>query len=222
MDFTVYKKRYGAEYLGITEFITPSTPKVLDLILNNQLPDGVDPVWFWWDWCCRHITYPPFQHELQSDFHQQMKFFKGWSLMITPLKKSTNHDDFWQFPFETLDPPCYGDCKDKSFALMSILLNYMPSGSVQCVVGRLFGAGHAWVDVVKDGRFYVLDSTLPKACDCGAYGFEEKEPYEPLIKFDNQGVIDVNEGYTLYLNEPEADDYARKYPELLALYKSMM
>lgn len=222
MELPVFKKRYGNEYLGLTEFITPHNPKVCDVLRDEIIiSSDVDAVWALWDWCCRNIIYPP-TGSGHEDYHKQEKFLANWPVAFTSLKRSVNDYDFWQFPFETLDPPRYGDCEDRSSVLASFLLNILPRGSVFAVIGRIFGLGHAWVEIKEGGKYYIIDPTLPKACDCGLYGQESVSPYEPLIRFDDLDVYEAFPGYEYYLNistEAAKINYKSKYDMLLEYYK---
>ncbi len=225
MELPVYKKRYGDEVVGLTEFITPQTPKVWDVLRNEIIvPDDENVVWYIWNWCCTQIKYPPFMtgHE---DYHKQQKFLTEWPIAVATLKRSVNEHDFWQFPFETLDPPRYGDCDDKSFTFTSLVLNFLEHGSVFCCIGRIFGLGHCWVEFKEGDDYYILDPVLPHACSAGLYCQPSAAPYEVLIRFDDLTVYDTLPGYEFYLNIPVSSakvDYKSKYDMLIDYYKGRL
>jgi len=204
MNFVVYGKRFGQEEVGLGEFITPNTPSVIEIVAEIMALNPPDPIFAIWDWCCRNVKYPPIPPGKNIDkleYTTRTRFLTG-GLLSRPLLKDVNEIDFWQFPFETLAKPRYGDCDDVGFLLCSMLLRVMPRGDIRCVVGTYNGFGHCWVSIYKDGQWYILDPTLPQACDCGIYGTPEGEPYVSLIKFDDQTAEEIEEGYERFMNAP--------------------
>jgi len=201
MNFVVYGKRFGREEVGLGEFITPNTPAVIEVVENILATNPPDLILAMWDWCCKNIKYPPTKNIDKLEYTTRTRFLTG-TLASQPLLKDVNDVDFWQFPFETLALPRYGDCEDISFVLCSMLLRVMPRGDIRCVVGTLYGWGHCWVSIFKDGQWYIIDPTLPKADDGGIYSTPEGEPYTALIKFDDQTAEEIEEGYEQFMNAP--------------------
>lgn len=200
-DFTVYNKRYGKEIVGLWEFITPLNPavKVVAASIKSSNPDNT--IWAAWDWVCRNVEYPPRADNANFEITSRSRFICGFPLSHT-CDKVTNNTDFWQFPFETLAIPRYGDCDDKAFALTSILIYLGCRGTIACCVGTYLDSGHAWVDIKNpaDNKWYVLETTASCANQSGLYSVLDQEPYESLIKFDDEWADEIQPGYEKYLS----------------------
>lgn len=70
--------------------------------------------------------------------------------------------EYWAFPSETLQRKL-GDCEDTSFLLASLLLaSRIPNRNVRVVLGSYDYVGHAWVEVLTEGGWYILESTSDK------------------------------------------------------------
>jgi hypothetical protein len=199
MDYEVHNKRYGNEVLGLWEFVTPGTPLVIKVV--DEVARGADdPIWALWDWCCQNIQYPPRSDNSHFETTSRSRFMCGFPLSRT-CDKVTNSIDFWQFPFETLAIPRWGDCDDVAFALCSMLLHVMPRGTVRCALGTYQGEGHCWVVILNpaDNRWYVLEPTLNDAIGRGIYDTPDADPYNSLIKFDDDTADDKKPGYEQFL-----------------------
>lgn len=197
MQYIVYGKRFGGEHLDIREFITPSTPSVKEVL--KSIPQNGNVVWACWDWVCRNISYPPAPNRIQ-DYHEKISFLNGNPIVRMPLKRSVNVYDFWELPWEVLDPPRYGDCEGSAMLLVSMLRNHLSPGEVYCTIGTYEGSGHAWVTVVSGGSRYTLDTTKPQAAPGGALSIAEDDPYVPYIRFNDQCVEVEREGWQEFLN----------------------
>ncbi|MDD5547092.1 MAG: hypothetical protein PHO67_08080 [Candidatus Omnitrophica bacterium] len=210
MDYPVYGKRFGNEYLDIREFVTPFTPSVRD-VLAGISAEG-DRIWNCWDWVCHNIKYPPSCNDVQ-DFHEKVSFLRGCPIIRMPVKRSSKIDDFWELPWETLDPPRYGDCEGSATVLVSLLRNFMPENEVYCTVGTYTGWGHAWVSIVQGSSFFTLDTTIPEAKIEGVSAVAEGDPYVPYIRFNDKLVIEERDGWQDFCNFPR-----NKQAKMDALY----
>jgi len=101
---------------------------------------------------------------------------------VQNVKQTNDKKDFWQYPSETLEKG--GDCEDKVFLLLSMLIQ-AGINDAEGVKGRLLGGGHMWVEY--KGR--ILDPSKKTA---------KLEPiskcvgYVPLFKFNNQNLYYCN------------------------------
>ena len=199
MSYIVYGKRFGGEHLDIREFITPYTPSVQEALAQVAL--GNNQIWNIWDWVCANIKYPPICGGIQ-DYHEKISFLKGCPIIRAPVKRSTKVEDFWELPWEVLDPPCYGDCEGSSVVLVSMLRNILPASAVFCNVGMYKNFGHAWTTFSDGIEDYILDSTIPQARAVGDNSEAEADLYVPYIKFNDQIVTVERDGWQLFLNNP--------------------
>ena len=72
-------------------------------------------------------------------------------------KKQHGLLEYWSFPVETLESG-YGDCEDIAFTLASLLLALdIPSDSVRVTLGSKDGIGHAWVEVLLNNEWHILE-----------------------------------------------------------------
>lgn len=197
MRYIVYGKRFGGEHLDIREFITPNTPSVQEAVA--ELPKDGDPVWNCWDWVCKNIQYPPICAGAQ-DYHEKISFLRSNPILRTPVKHSRQLDDFWELPWEVLDPPRYGDCEGSSVVLVSMLRNFLSTKDVYCAVGTYQGHGHAWVTVNDVVKWYTLDTTISKAKPNRFSAVIEGSPYIPFIRFNDQDVVVERDGWQDFLN----------------------
>lgn len=199
MQYTVYNKRFGNEYLDIREFVTPFTPSVQDALAEINA-DG-DRTWNCWSWVCQNIKYPPSCNDIQ-DFHEKVSFLRGCPIIRMPVKRSSKIEDFWELPWETLDPPRYGDCEGSATVLVSMLRNFMAEDHVFCTVGTFTGWGHAWVSIIEGSSVFTLDTTIPDAKPDGIRSVAEGDPYVPYIRFNDKNVIVERDGWQEFINLP--------------------
>lgn len=90
------------------------------------------------------------------------------------LKQRSDKKEFWQYPEETIRKG--GDCEDKTFLLLSMLIQAGIDGA-QGVKGRCLGSGHMWVEY----NGYILD-TLKKQPKL--IPINKSLGYIPYFKFD--------------------------------------
>lgn len=84
------------------------------------------------------------------------------------------------------------NCVGKSVLLASILRNYYGPQDVYVVIGEFLyngAGGHAWVNLKKDGVWYVLESTIPPGTDPWKSASDLSEIYIPDAWFNDQGII---------------------------------
>lgn len=93
------------------------------------------------------------------------------------IKQINDKREFWQYPKETIEKG--GDCEDKTFLLLSMLIQARVSGA-QGVKGRFFGQGHMWVEYNR----YILDPSRKT----GLIPIEKSTGYTPYFKFDQNNV----------------------------------
>lgn len=96
---------------------------------------------------------------------------------IQHIKQINDKREFWQYPKETIEKG--GDCEDKTFLLLSMLIQAGVSGA-QGVKGRFFGQGHMWVEY----NGYILDPSRK----AGLIPIEKSTGYTPYFKFDQNNV----------------------------------
>ena len=197
VSYIVYGKRFGGEHLDIREFITPNTPSVQEALA--EVPDNGDRIWDCWDWVCRNVAYPPVCGGSQ-DYHEKISFLRGCPVVRVPVKRSQRVHDFWELPWEVLDPPRYGDCEGSSVVLVSMLRNILPPNQIYCSIGTHTGYGHAWVTVNVGSHWYTLDTTIKRAKPDGVNSVIEDDPYIPYLRFNDQEVIVERDGWQDFLN----------------------
>lgn len=100
------------------------------------------------------------------------------------LKQIRDSQDYWQYPRETIEKG--GDCEDKTFLLLSMLIK---SGitEAQGVKGRYLGQGHMWVEY----NGCILDSSRRNT---GLIPIEKSIGYVPHFKFDQNDIYFCNIG----------------------------
>lgn len=116
-----------------------------------------------------------------------VRFVKG-KLFING--KVSIQDDLWNMPSLTAKVKI-GNCANKAFLLTSLLRNFLPPEEVYCVLGNLYNGkpgGHAWVEVKKNGQFYVLESTQPESPIVPA---SDMDRYEEVHYFNDQDIFAV-------------------------------
>jgi len=199
MDYIVYGKRFGGEHLDIREFITPYTPSVQEAL--SEVPPGPNIIWQVWDWVCANIKYPPSCDGMQ-DYHEKISFLTGCPIIKRPVKHSVRTLDFWELPWEVLDPPRYGDCEGSSVVLVSMLRNFLDPQSIYCAIGTYEGKGHAWTMFSDGTEEYILDSTIPRARLVNEDSEKEAESYKCYLRFNDQIVIEERDGWQEFLNSP--------------------
>ena len=167
-------RRLNSEVYDLREWITPTDPKVVYYASRLYDPDRDQFILNCWEWVCHNYSY------------------------------RIERRDFWSFPIETLahyeeaqeagESPT-ADCEDTSYLLTSLLLAYTD--------GAYANAGwwgrelHAWTTVMRNGREYIFETTLPgqKAEQLLLTNpwipADEAPMYVPLYKFDHKEVMDL-------------------------------
>lgn len=100
------------------------------------------------------------------------------------LKQTNDKKDFWQYPKETLEGG--GDCEDKTFLLLSMLIQGGVTGA-QGVKGRFLGQGHMWVEC----NGYILD---PSRRNTDLIPIQKSIGYTPYFKFDQNNIYYCSTG----------------------------
>lgn len=95
---------------------------------------------------------------------------------VQQLKQINDKKEYWQYPRETILKG--GDCEDKTFLLLSMLMASGINGTVG-VKGRYLGQGHMWVEY----NDWILDPSLktPKLIPKG-----KSIGYTPFFKFNRK------------------------------------
>jgi hypothetical protein len=166
---------YPGEQHSIKEFVTPNQV----MVKETYEAIGAD-AWQCWNWVCRNIKYPAKRGRM-FDYHTLNAF--GMRL----LKSS---GEFFQLPYQSLLVGI-GDCADKSAVLASMLRNFMDAGSVYVSMGTFSGddgdIDHAWVTIMVDGDWYILETTLPTARDWKPVS--ELPEYTAVLHANDQNIM---------------------------------
>jgi len=176
----VVRRRFGLETRDLREFIEPHAYKVREYADKLKKPEKEATILSLWDFVCRSFDYA------YSDYHS----LRAFGRLFTPFTYSTT--DFWHFPSEMIafyedaqerGIRARGDCDDVTFLLTSLLLS--AGIRAYATLGYFKDYLHGWT-VLREG--YVLEPTLDRAGD-SPYSFKEKDPYKPLIRFDDKEVV---------------------------------
>lgn len=167
--------RFG-ECLEIREFVTPATLSVRELAaeLAASSPYEDDFILACWGWVAANIRYP------RSD-RRELRF-AGRRLVS---------QDYWSLPAEVLAPTQrVEDCDGASFALASLLRHRLGPAQVYVVLGELARGrpgdfGHAWVEVQRMGRWYLLEATLDRLPEPPWVQAEAAPEYQPALFFND-------------------------------------
>lgn len=100
------------------------------------------------------------------------------------LRQTMDREDYWQYPRETIEKG--GDCEDKTFLLLSMLIKSGVSDA-QGVKGHYLGQGHMWVEY----NGCILD---PSRRNTGLIPIDKSIGYAPYFKFDKDSVYYCNIG----------------------------
>lgn len=190
-DFIVCTGYPGEEH-SLKEFITPDQVMVQDL--REALSKKDDDMFAAWDWVCRKIRYPVNFLGQFTDVHETR-----WLGVRSALR---SNGEFFQLPYQTLVSRI-GDCFDKSALLGSLLAGWHPN--VQVAIGKVKGSqtiNHAWVLADRDGKTWLLETTLPKA-DAWVAAADLPE-YEPEVVFNRHFVRAIPDMDRLFCH-PTAD-----------------
>ena len=104
--------------------------------------------------------------------------FVSISIRYVSDKRQYGYGEYWAFPSETLRYRV-GDCEDTSFLLASLLLaSGIPDENVRVVLGRYNYVGHAWVEVLTNEGWYILESTSDRELTIGYNALKQREGYQ--------------------------------------------
>ena len=137
-----------SESTWLTDFITPGNPEVR--LKYERLTNGLYTQYDRIIACWQYVANIPYRETISGK--------------ITLNGRSFKENDIWLYPAETIKLAPAANCANKSFLLASLLLNELPSSSVHCVLGHvnIDGIGaHAWVEIYHEGKWYILETTLP-------------------------------------------------------------
>ena len=194
-NYLLVRKRYGNQLADVKEFIRPGE---LFYYQNGQVKNaltealalGVDcPIWCCWKWVTQNIQYPVGSPNV-NDYHHQDAFLgnRPFALSNSLPAESSTAFDFWEYPFELLEPPMIGDCEERAFLLCSMLRNSMAANDIWVAMGLWMTFPHAWVVVNGNGTKYVLETTLINIPG-DPWQIPEQYPYHPIIYFNDESVI---------------------------------
>jgi len=190
METVIVNKRFG-EWVDVRDFIRPNDPMVADVV-DARSDWTVESLW---DWVLENIRYPAGSF-FTLDYHSMVAFHRGIPLigwLLGARRYATV--DFWNFPGETLRDRM-GDCEDSAVLLVSMIRRAFPSLDPYVSVGYFCpdgcvggpGFGHVWVSLLENGRWRVLDTTLPARPELPVY--EEPEgPYRAIFRFSSESVL---------------------------------
>lgn len=192
----IVKKRFGAEWTDIREFVRPNDYMVAMLVDSK-------PTWTileMWEWVVKNIKYP-FGVFSGPDRHHYAAY--GWAGLpvLGPLlaSRKLKTSDYWSFPSETLRDGM-GDCEDSAFLLVSMLRRAGPSLPTYATIGFFQEFGHVWVSVWYQGQWLILDTTIEDIPPL--IPTEQTRPaYDPLFRFNEQDIIIVNPELSLLPKE---------------------
>lgn len=119
----------------LTEFVTPTTYAIDQLVLSLQGPTREETIWNCWDWVCRNIKY------------------------------KSERGDVWHTPSEAItmgksdcEEKAFTLCSLLRASGLSPDEVFVSLGTY----GR-FGDGHAWCTILDGGKYWCLEATLSAA-----------------------------------------------------------
>ncbi|MFA5991827.1 MAG: transglutaminase-like domain-containing protein [Candidatus Doudnabacteria bacterium] len=172
--------RFFGEGRWLTEFITPNNLDVTQLYnqITNGAFDRIERITRLRGWVTDKIKYKP--------------FISGTLRIENNVQ--TNRD-VWMDSALTIRTRV-GNCANKAFLLASLLRRELSDTEVFCVFGNLYNSpnsdqagGHAWVQVLYDDNFYILESTTKKVPPMVLA--ERATRYEAVHLFNDQRVYVV-------------------------------
>ena len=131
----------GYETFAVSDFIQPE----LVAGIAASLPENEDDfILAAWEMVGNEITYEPIASDIYflGDTVQCLKCYRATAALERRL----------------------GNCVAKSSLLASILANRIPDDRLMMVIGDLRNngtGGHAWLNVNRGGKWYLVESTLP-------------------------------------------------------------
>jgi hypothetical protein len=189
------RKRYGNQLQDIKGFIRPNE---LFYYQNGQIKNaltealalGADcSIWCCWKWVAQNIQYPVGSPEV-NDYHHQDAFPGNRPFALANLlpAESATAFDFWEYPFELLEPPMIGDCEERAFLLCSMLRNSLAAQDIWVAMGLWGTQPHAWVSLPREGTRYALETTL-LSIPSTPWQIPEQYPYHPIIYFNDESIL---------------------------------
>ena len=120
------------KFYDVNTFITPNEPSIA--VVATELQQG----------------------SIESNVVAALDYVHN-AVTYTSDKKQFGLSEYWTFPVETLENGA-GDCEDISFLLSSLLLALnLPSNTVRVSLGSKEGIGHAWVEVLLNDTWFILE-----------------------------------------------------------------
>ena len=189
--YYIIQKRFGEEWHDLREWLTPEAAKVVEYASKLYDADRDRFILNCWSWLSFSYAYAC------SDYYMMKAVICSRSVWGTYRQY-----DFWEFPSELIARYEEGqkwkkraacDCDGGSFLLASLLLTY--TNNVFVNVGKIHNSGHAWVSVLRDGREYILETTLrdemmQALLDIDPWCPVERFPeYRVQYKFDDHNVV---------------------------------
>lgn len=192
----IVRVRFGNEEHRVTEFITPWHHQVQEL--TRQVGYDVEACY---NWVCRNVKYP-----MESDRHHISAFGGPFPLGFPVIRLTTY--DFWQFPYETIgwmkDGYAVEDCDGSAILLCSMLRCFVPANEVYVGIGGYSEIDHAWVRIMHDGEWHVLESTLDEPFP--PWAIIEASPYNPYCYFNDREAVELVPGSFNYINTRSKDN----------------
>jgi transglutaminase-like putative cysteine protease len=156
----------------LTEFVTPQADLIQQIASSLQASTKGETIWNCWDWVCRNIKY-------KSEWPD---------VWVTPAEAILNGRD---------------DCEEHAFTVCSLLRACgLSPDEVFVALGTYgrFGDGHSWCVILENGKYWVLEATLPAALDAAN---EEAAPYNAYILFNDIQTIELRTGFVLLKENAE-------------------
>lgn len=154
----------------LTEFVTPYADLIEQLVSGLQGSTKGETIWNCWDWECRNIKY-------------RSELF-----------------DVWLTPSEAIIRG-YDDCEEKAFTVCSLLRACgLSPDEVFVALGNWSGIGHAWCAIFENGKYWVLEATLPAAPNAA---MEQAHPYYAYVLFNDIQTIELRSGFALLKENAE-------------------
>lgn len=175
----------GYSYVPVDFFVTPYEPSIMTvaLQLQQQLP----------------------LHASSEEKAKVALEFAHSGIRYVSDKKQHGLLEYWSLPKETLESS-YGDCEDFAFLLSSLLLALdIPSDSVRATLGSKDGIGHAWVEVLLNDEWFVLEGargTMTRMSEANGYSadcyvYRNKCETLNVARYGLHGLVDPLEALAL-------------------------
>jgi hypothetical protein len=131
----------------LTEFVTPGTYLVKQLVPSLQTAFRKDMIYNCFDWVCRHIRY-----------------CSEWG-------------DVWYFPAEAIHMGRGDCEESSFIACSLLRACGLSPDEIFVAVGNYGRSGHAWCALLDSGKYWVLETTLSEAPNSVPLQAQPYEPY---------------------------------------------